>query len=90
MAKYRKKIIVIEAFQFGMTEKYDLPMWAKEAIQRDLIKPFSQYGGNNKWAEIDTLEGTVKAEIGDYIIKGINGEFYPCKPDIFEKTYDAL
>lgn len=39
---------------------------------------------------IETLEGTMKADIGDYIIKGVNGEFYPCKPDIFEKTYDIL
>lgn len=39
---------------------------------------------------IHTLEGKMYASIGDYIIKGVNGEFYPCKPDIFEKTYDAI
>jgi hypothetical protein len=43
-----------------------------------------------KWIEIDTLEGTMRANYGDWIIKGVNGEFYPCKPDIFEKTYDIL
>lgn len=39
---------------------------------------------------IETLEGTMEASQGDYIIKGINGEFYPCKPDIFEKTYEEV
>lgn len=39
---------------------------------------------------IPTLEGDMKANIGDYIIKGINGEFYPCKPDIFDKTYEEV
>lgn len=39
---------------------------------------------------IPTLEGNMKANIGDYIIKGINGEFYPCKPDIFDKTYEKV
>ena len=38
----------------------------------------------------DTLEGRMKADIGDYIIKGVNGEFYPCKPDIFAKTYEEV
>lgn len=39
---------------------------------------------------IHTLEGDMKAQYGDYIIQGVNGEFYPCKPDIFEKTYEAV
>ena len=39
---------------------------------------------------IETLEGDMKCSIGDWIIKGVNGEFYPCKPDIFEKTYDKV
>ena len=41
-------------------------------------------------ADIETLEGTMHADYGDYIIKGVNGELYPCKPDIFEKTYEAM
>ena len=40
--------------------------------------------------KIQTLEGVMTARLGDYIIKGVNGEFYPCKPDIFEKTYDII
>ncbi len=58
--KYRKKAIVIEAYQTK-----------EEKI-------------------IHTLEGDMKASIGDYIITGVNGEQYPCKPDIFEKTYEKV
>lgn len=45
---------------------------------------------DNPYLKIETLEGTMKASVGDYIIKGVNGEFYPCKPDIFEKTYERV
>lgn len=45
---------------------------------------------NNPYVPIETLEGTMRASVGDYIIKGVNGEFYPCKPDIFEKTYEKV
>ena len=41
-----------------------------------------------EWVAIPTLEGTMRAEIGDWIIRGVKGEFYPCKPDIFEATYE--
>ena len=58
--KYRKKPVVIEAYQTD-----------KEMI-------------------IHTLEGDMKASVGDYIITGVNGEQYPCKPDIFEKTYEPV
>lgn len=52
------------------------------------VSPYrgSEYEGVR--VTIDTLEGTMNVSIGDYIIKGVNGEFYPCKPDIFEKTYE--
>ena len=40
--------------------------------------------------KIETLEGVMNASVGDYIIKGVNGEYYPCKPDIFEKTYEEV
>ena len=44
----------------------------------------------NKTVSIHTLEGTMTASIGDWIIKGVNGEFYPCKPEVFEKTYERI
>lgn len=60
MAKYRKKPVVIEAYQ------------------------------TDKEMDIPTLEGVMHASKGDYIITGVNGEQYPCKPDIFEKTYEPV
>lgn len=60
MPKYRKKPVVIEAYQTNI--EFDIP----------------------------TLEGTMHASIGDYIITGVNGEQYPCKPDIFDKTYELV
>lgn len=51
-------------------------------------EPLPEYGIN--FIEIETLEGTMQASPGDYIIKGVQGEFYPCKPEIFEATYEAV
>jgi len=91
MAKYRKKPVVIEAIQ------WDGKNW-------DEVHNFMQeFHGHKKAYEdaeegamktgnlfIRTLEGTMTATKGDWIIKGVNGEFYPCKPDIFEKTYSPI
>ena len=84
--KYRKKPIVIEAIHYQ--PKDDEPI---ELIQDEI----ADFIGENiaivgEQIQIETLEGEIYASIGDYIIKGINGEFYPCKPDIFEKTYEKL
>lgn len=84
--KYRKKPVVIEAMQCKEpnTPK-DVVVWAQGTRAcgvGDLSK--------KQWIEIDTLEGTMMANYGDWIIKGVNGEFYPCKPDIFEKTYEKV
>jgi len=81
MAKYRKKPVVIEAFQFagGATE----PGWPLGWLSAD--HAFSDDGAQ---VHILTLEGTMSGDKGDYIIKGVQGEFYPCKPDIFAETYD--
>jgi hypothetical protein len=81
--KYRKKPVVIESVQFK-DDEYDTLV----AIGSLGLKPILQY--NPLRLEIDTLEGVKTASIGDYIIKGVNGEFYPCKPNIFEKTYDFI
>lgn len=85
--KYRKKPIVIEAFRYGID---DVPEWFKEACRNDTVTMFSQYAGDVRWCEIETLEGTHRGNVGDYIIKGIQGELYPCKPDIFEQTYEKV
>ena len=74
MPKFRKKPIVIEAEQYF----YDQSPWPKGVIARGL------------GAFINTLEGPLNVSEGDWIIKGVQGEFYPCKPDIFEATYEEI
>ncbi len=82
MSKYKKKPIVIEAKLLH----YNI----------DCINELLKWIGNNSRRGLDgniiitTLEGDMVANTGDYIIKGIQGEFYPCKPDIFLKSYDAV
>ena len=82
MMKYRKKPVVIEAEQF--TENN--PDRAFNFIRCNCSPDWDEQG--NKEIKIQTLEGVMVASIGDWIIKGVNGEFYPCKPDIFQKTYE--
>ena len=85
--KYRKKPVVIEAVQY----KGDLDS-IKEVI--DFIGYIPQIiegcETHHKFLKIKTLEGEHTTSEGDFIIKGVNGEFYPCKPDIFEKTYERV
>ncbi len=83
MAKYRKKPVVIEAIRLGYTP-YRMITEFCPAIQ--LIR--ADRGSAIVFAVIPTLEGDMRAEPGDWIIRGVQGEFYPCKPDIFEQTYE--
>lgn len=84
--KFRKKPIVIEAIQFYDGESVDKMQDAWGAgFQRAMSAHQEQ-----DFLIITTLEGDHKANLGDWIIKGIKGEFYPCKPDIFEATYEAV
>lgn len=88
--KYRKKPVVIDAWQFT---KKNFSKGAPEFIRHAKGKPvtlYSQYAGKLIYGEIETLEGTMRVSENDYIIKGVNGEFYPCKPDIFEQTYEEV
>ena len=81
MEKYRKKPVVIEAVQWtgkNITEVLDFMDWRNAA--HDAVSGLT----------IRTLEGNHHASPGDFIIKGVNGEFYPRKPDIFEKTYEKV
>jgi hypothetical protein len=79
--RFRKKSIVIEAMQF----KNDMD--SEEFFGWCGRKVTGASGDSMNVLEIQTLEGVMKASLGDWIIKGVAGEFYPCKPDIFEKTY---
>ena len=76
--KYRKKPVVIEAMQWDGKDLLELSGFVGDAM---LIVPGA--------VMIRTLEGDLRVSRGDYIIKGVQGEFYPCKPDIFEKTYEV-
>ena len=89
--KYRKKPVVIEAFQLNARGLVGED-WFWDAVSNNTIitHDFGKYHPEPAWCEIKTLEGTMKACVGDYIIKGVNGEIYPCKPDIFEKTYELV
>lgn len=83
MEKYRKKPVVIEAEQWNGRTLQD----AREFASRNGIP---EWGYGSRGFVIVTLEGEMAASRGDFIIKGVSGEFYPCKPDIFEKTYERV
>lgn len=85
--KYRKKPVIIEAIQFE--DNSDRIIEIHEFMGGGTIR-VNYEDKNNPYLKIETLEGIMKASVGDYIIKGVNGEFYPCKPDIFEKTYERV
>lgn len=91
--KYRKKPVVIEAVQLKV-DNFDAVcdfMGGTPVPKHNPDFGIDEHGNTNEpylGVYIETLEGKMLASYGDYIIKGVNGEFYPCKPDIFEKTYD--
>ena len=84
--RFRKKPIVIDAIQFDGTKKSALGI----ALILSIPVGVSFYNGNMKEMQIRTMEGLHTASKGDWIIKGIKGEFYPCKPDIFAATYEVV
>jgi hypothetical protein len=84
MPKFRKKPVIIEAVQWkGNIEDIHVFMSPDKPIY------MSQYKNADEILGIETPEGTMIANMNDWIIKGVKGEFYPCKPDIFEETYTA-
>lgn len=95
MGQYRKKPVVIDAIK--LENRYESIYNAVEFVY-SIGMETSVIGANatvrdvqeREGLDIVTLEGTMKASFGDWIIKGIKGEFYPCKPDIFEATYEAV
>lgn len=78
--KFRKKPVVIEAVLFEANSVSKIQAF---------VGPTGHVTESGKFA-IRTLEGTMYADLGDWIIRGVKGEFYPCKPDIFEATYDPV
>ena len=88
MALYRKKPVVIEAVQVPYPDQVAEHGAVWGLFYRSGFKDFVV--AEDKGYDITTLEGVMHASPGDYIIKGVKGEFYPCKPDIFEATYDKV
>ena len=88
--KYRKKPVVIEAIQNDgdIQTITDILDWINGGPGATGAGTYELTGKNQLSIFIDTLEGSMRADVGDYIIRGVNGEFYPCKPDIFAKTYE--
>lgn len=86
--KYRKKPIVIEARQFETNNE------GNSRNINEVVNWIKYNGGKARHDEtniyIEMLEGEMRADVKDFIIQGVNGEFYPCKPDIFEKTYELV
>lgn len=83
--KYRKKPVVVEAVRWINTNgsTVEVMEFMNGSIDSILINP-----AEGDHLLIETLEGKMRADVGDWIIKGVKGEFYPCKPDIFEATYE--
>lgn len=86
MAQYRKKPIVIEAVQFDGNFRC-LDIFSIHEVKHFIV---SKDEDGRQCIKIPTLEGEMIALVCDYIIRGINGEYYPCKPDIFEMTYEPV
>lgn len=78
---YRKKPVEIEAIQFTGENVQEIGRFA--GLDAQIV-------GREKALQIQTLEGLLKVSPGDYVIRGVKGEHYPCKPDIFEQTYDPV
>jgi len=84
---FRKKPVVIEAVQFGgpLIAAHDAPLWLLDAFNEGTVY---YQGGDTPYLTVKTLEGDHRADKGDWIIRGVKGELYPCKPDIFAMTYE--
>lgn len=79
ISKIKRKPVELECIQYKGNNVVELSEWIGVSLSTSPRGLF-----------IQTLEGSMKVSIGDYIIKGIQGEFYPCKPDIFEKIYEII
>ena len=95
--RYRKKPVEVEAFQYYGVRKSDptilaeylfneCPKWLSDAWDDGVLF----FEDEAKSLYIKTLEGTMRVDVGDYVIRGIQGEIYQCKPDIFEQTYERV
>lgn len=94
-AKFRKKPVIIEASQLTPKSREEISLWVNEgesgaSANKSGLRAWYYDSNGDGELYIETLEGTMTASDGDWIIKGVKGEFYPCKPDIFKATYEAV
>lgn len=87
--KFRKKPVIVEAVQFLPNEQSTKAILELGASGTRVVETFISPKGEYS-LYINTLEGKMEASIGDWIIRGVSGELYPCKPDIFLKTYEVM
>jgi hypothetical protein len=85
--RFRKKPVVIEAMQLTAENGANIAAWCGGRHEVE-FKP-SDPTDVVQWINIPTLEGVMRASVGDWVIRGVGGEFYPCKPDIFGATYEV-
>lgn len=89
MIKYRKKPVVIDAWKYTGDNGSKLEMLSGKIKQSPVLEP-GKGNPSGSYLQIETLEGVMTADVGDWIIKGVEGEYYPIKPDIFKKTYEKV
>lgn len=91
--KYVKKPVIIEAFKYKGNlidnDKYCVPSWAIEAYENGTLY-YKEADDSSLELFVKTLEGDMLCEVGCYIIQGVEGEIYPCRSDIFDKTYEKV
>jgi len=92
MAQFRKKPVVIDAVQYS--RRFGWPDWFHDAVSRNdiVVHSTGKFASPEEpcYCEIKTLEGVMRADENDWIIRGVKGEIYPCKPDIFAATYEPV
>lgn len=84
MSKYRKRPVVIDAYRLDDRPDNVEPDWLERAVVDNVVVMYVDH------TDVHTTEGTMRADLGDWIIRGVKGELYPCKPDVFEATYDEV
>ena len=93
MSKFRKRPVVVDAIEWrgdNLREVIDFTGWHPSASNKWTWAEYEMIIVPEKGLKIFTLEGSHMASVGDWIIKGVKGEFYPCKPDVFEATYEEV
>lgn len=90
MMNFRKRPVIIEAVQYTGHNGDELRSWSGGAVVNSPVLEPTEENPSGAYVQIETLEGVMVGLVGDWVIKGVQGEFYPCKPDIFAMTYEPV